>query len=495
MGTIVANLTLRAQLAVALGASALVTLLGTVTATLPAATLDPLMHVAVATAATVLSVLAAMLVYGRYARRRERSDLLLTAALTVFALANLCLSAAPALVSAVPQWPAAWAGVVAHGLGAALLTVAAFMPEHVERRPAAAGRAWLYGCGLAVALIAAAAALAGDALPSPLPSSPSSGLPFVGHSVIIGLETAILVLFASATLGFVRRAARGGDGLLTWLAIGTVFGTFARMNYVAYPSVLATWFAGGDVLWLAFSVCLLVGGAAELRRAQRAAKARAVDEERQRIARDLHDGAAQDLAYILQMARRLTKRDGMPPELAHVATAARHALDTTRQTVGKLALTSDEPLVSALRRAATEVAERDGARAVVEGEAGADVPATTRDELCLLVREAVANAIRHGGASTVRVRVQDAPELSLWIGDDGCGFDPEQVRRGEGHFGLAGMRQRVRRLGGELTVGSRRGRGTEIEVVLPQRITPQAPAVPAPPGRPARSPGPARTRA
>ena len=497
MGTTIASLTLRARLAVVLGASALVTVLGTLTSTLPAATPNPLLHVAVATAATVLAVLAALLVHGRYARRRERSDLLLAAALGVFAVAHLCFAALPAVVSAVPQAPATWAGVIAHGLGAALLTAAAFMPE---RRPATAGRAWLWGCGLAVAAIAAAAALAGDALPAPVPASANSEQPFAGHPVIVGLELAILLLFASAALAFVRRAAAGGDGLMTWFAIGAVIGTFARANYVAYPAVPAHWFAGGDVLWLAFSLCLLVGGAAELRRAQRAAKARAVEEERRRIARDLHDGAAQDLAYILHIARRLTQRDGMPPELGHVATAARHALDITRQAVGALALTSDEPLLAALRRAAIEVAEREGARAVVEGEGGgADVPATTRDELCLLVREAVANAVLHGGASTVRVRLLQAPELRLLIGDDGRGFDPEQVRRGSGHFGLAGMRQRVHRLGGELTISSRQGHGTEIAVVLPQAggrpVTPRARVAPAARGRRARSLGPARTRA
>jgi hypothetical protein len=74
---------------------------------------------------------------------------------------------------------------------------------------------------------------------------------------------------------------------------------------------------------------------------------------------------------------------------------------------------------------------------------------------------------RHSGARTVRVSVQEEPELRLCISDDGGGFDPELVRQSVGRFGLRGMSQRVGRLGGDLRTTSRPGRGTEALVILP----------------------------
>jgi signal transduction histidine kinase len=223
----------------------------------------------------------------------------------------------------------------------------------------------------------------------------------------------------------------------------------------------------GDVLQLAFFMCLLAGGAAEIRQAQRALRAEAVAKERRRIARDLHDGTAQDLAFILHVARRLTQREGAPPELQQLETAARQALDYTRHALTGLVRPSGEPLMSALRRTAQDIAEREGARAYVEGDLDVSVPPVTQNGLCLLVREAVTNAVRHGGARTVRVNVQDAPKLRLSIGDDGRGFDPEQARASAEGFGLCGMDHRVGELGGELQISSQPGKGTEVLVVLP----------------------------
>jgi signal transduction histidine kinase len=458
---------LRAQLAVAISAASLLTLLVGVTSTLSPGAQSPALHVALETAASLIAALAALLVYGRYTRSLQRSDLLLTAALAVFAVANLGFSAVPAIVSGVEAAPLAWAGVLARGLGAGLMTAAAFMPAHEMRRPGPAARQWLGGCTLLLAYIAAMAALGAGALPAPVAAGSTPGDAFAAHPAIVMAEAAIMVLFGAAAIGFTRRAAVDHDRLMAWFAIGCIFGTFARLNYVIYPSVLTDWFAAGDILRLAFFLCLLAGGAAEIRVAQRALTETAIHEERQRIARDLHDGTAQDLAFIIQIGRRLAARDDAPEALQHVITAARHAFDNTRHAIADLARPSDEPLTAALRRTAEEVAGREGVRAEVVGAVDLHVPPVTREALCLLVREAVSNAIRHGGARTVRVTVHEAPELRLSIGDDGRGFDPDHVRRAAGHYGLAGMDSRVALLGGELQISSQPGEGTEVLVVLP----------------------------
>jgi signal transduction histidine kinase len=274
-------------------------------------------------------------------------------------------------------------------------------------------------------------------------------------------------LFGAAAMGFARRAARGDDALLAWLAVGTVFAAFARLNYLIYPSVLTDWFAAGDVLRLASLLCVLAGGVAELRRAQAALTAAAIIHERRRIARDLHDGTAQDLAFIVQAGRDLARSPASDEALERIVSAARHALENTRHAVTNLARRSDEPLILALERTVQEVAGREGVRADVEGAVDVSVPPATREALCLVAREAVTNAIRHGAARSVRLTIDNADTLTLRIGDDGRGFDPARVPDSIGHFGLAGMRQRIAELGGDMRVNSAPGAGTELVVVLP----------------------------
>jgi signal transduction histidine kinase len=462
-----AGMTLRTRLAVAVMAAAGFTALVFLTPVLEPGARNRALHVALETAGSVVAVLAAVLVYGRFGRSLLRSDLVLTTALVAFAAANLGFSTVPALVSGTPEAPAAWGGVLARGLAVGLMTAAAFMPPHEVRRPRHATYRWLGACGLALAAIAAAVALAGDALPAPVTLGSVPGEALAGHPVITALEGAFMIAFGGAALGFARRAGGSRDDLVAWLAIAAVFGTFARLHYVVYPSVLTDWFAAGDILRLAFFMCLLAGGVAEIRLAQRALTATAVLGERQRIARDMHDGTAQDLAFILQQGRRLAEREPFRAELEQIVTAAGHALDNTRNVLADLFRPSDEPLAMALQRTAEEIAAREGVRADVAGAADLRVPPTTRDALCNLVREAVTNAIRHGGASTVRVTVQEAPELQITITDDGCGFDVEAVRGAAGHFGLVGMDQRAALLGGELRVSSSSGTGTEVRVILP----------------------------
>jgi signal transduction histidine kinase len=467
MDSVPAMVTLRVRLAAAVGAGVLFTTLVALSATLSPAARNPALHAAFEAAATVIAALAALLVRGRFTRSSERGDLLLMTGLAVFAAANLAFGAVPAIVSRVEPEPLAWVGVVARGLGVGLMTAAALVPARELRHPQRAARRWLGGCALFLGWLAAMAAVGAGALPAPVTPGSSPGDAFAGHPVIAASEAAMTALFGAAAIGFARRAVRDRDQLLAWFAIGSVFAAFARLNYLIYPSVLTEWFAAGDILRIAFFLCLLAGGAAEIRRAQDALRAAAVTEERRRIARDVHDGTAQDLAFILQVGRGLAERSGSDAALEHIVRAAQHALENTRHAIANLARPDDEPLIVALERTVHEVAGREGVDADVEGAVAVSVPPATRDALCLLAREAVTNAIRHGGARRVRLRIDDADKLTLRIEDDGRGFDPARARDSVGHFGLAGMDERVADLGGELRINSRPGRGTEVLVVLP----------------------------
>jgi signal transduction histidine kinase len=457
---------LRGQLAAAVVAGAVFTGLVTLGAPVSAAR-NPALHVAVETAASLISALAAVMAYGRFTRSLQRSDLLLMTGLAVFALAGLAFGAVPAMISGVDPAPFAWIGVGARALGAGLLAAAALAPSRELHRTRRTAWRWLAGGGLLLAAMTVAAMLNAGALPAPVAPGSGSDQAFAGHPLIAASEVAMTSLFAAAAVGFARPAMRDDDALLAWLAVAAVFAAFARLNYLIYPSILTDWFAAGDVLRLAGLLCVLAGGAAELRRAQAALTAAAVVHERRRIARDLHDGTAQDLAFIVHAGCGLAGGPASDEALERIVSAARHALENTRHAVANLARPSDEPLMLALERTVQEVAGREGVRADVAGAVDVRVPPATREALCLLVREAVTNSIRHGGARSVQLAIDDADRLTLRIGDDGRGFDPTLAPESIGCFGLSGMRQRVAELGGELRVSSGPEMGTELLVVLP----------------------------
>ena len=98
-----------------------------------------------------------------------------------------------------------------------------------------------------------------------------------------------------------------------------------------------------------------------------------------------------------------------------------------------------------------------------------ELPRDMEQHLLRIAQEAVTNALKHAGASKIRVKLHmEARKLYLRIVDNGRGFDQEDVFQSRGgHFGLIGMRERAERLGGELRLASQPGEGTEVEVTVP----------------------------
>jgi len=95
-----------------------------------------------------------------------------------------------------------------------------------------------------------------------------------------------------------------------------------------------------------------------------------------------------------------------------------------------------------------------------------------RDEIYQIGREAVVNAVRHSQASKIEVEIAFSPAIMhLRVRDDGIGTDQETLDRGRpGHWGLSGMRERAQKLGAHLSLWSRPGAGTEIDLVVPAKI-------------------------
>jgi signal transduction histidine kinase len=130
-------------------------------------------------------------------------------------------------------------------------------------------------------------------------------------------------------------------------------------------------------------------------------------------------------------------------------------------------------LEQAFSRIPQELAIRDAAdfRLVVEGTPRVLHP-IIRDEIYRIGREAVTNAFRHAVAKTIDLSMEyGADELRVAVRDDGCGIDSKVLQSGrDGHWGLAGMRERAERIGGTVKLWSSAGNGTEVELRVPGRI-------------------------
>jgi signal transduction histidine kinase len=282
------------------------------------------------------------------------------------------------------------------------------------------------------------------------------------------LQVVAALLLGAAAVGFLRRGNRSGDQLLHWLAATLVLAAFARLNYFLTPSLYAHSLSLGDVLRAASFVCLLIGGLAEIGVYRRQAAAAAQAEERERIARDLHDGLAQDLAFVAGRLRDLAARPnglaaGHSEMLTMLSSAARRALDESRVAVSTLAAPRS-PLSAAVEQAAEEVATREGGKLVLETASNVEAFPATKQALLRIVREAVGNAFRHGDPTTVYVTFEATDDgVALEVRDDGRGFTEGRA----GGLGLDSMRQRARECGGQAVVDSTPGEGTLVAVRLP----------------------------
>lgn len=200
----------------------------------------------------------------------------------------------------------------------------------------------------------------------------------------------------------------------------------------------------------------------------------AVVEERNRLAREIHDTIAQGLAGIvvqLEAAAGLLRRDPERAlaELERARQTARESLQEARRSVWDLrpALLENLSLADALRRELFRFNQMTGVAVdfSVAGRARR-LPARVEAGLLRVAQEALSNVHRHAAARRVTVTLTfGRGQVRLAVADDGQGFDPAGVgARADGHgFGLVGMRERVHLLGGELAVESAPGAGTKIE--------------------------------
>jgi ligand-binding sensor domain-containing protein/signal transduction histidine kinase len=204
---------------------------------------------------------------------------------------------------------------------------------------------------------------------------------------------------------------------------------------------------------------------------------RAVLEERNRVAREMHDTVIQGCAGVsaLLEAVSIGTEAGSKRELLDCArTQVRATVDEARRAVWKLRqsgapLPEIGPLLDQMAQQASH-ASRVPVRFEVSGKPVLLDPAVEHDIL-MVAREAVYNAVQHAKPTEVKIEAHfDEDNIRLRVVDDGCGFNPESMfLLGGEHFGLVGMRERTARLGGRFDIRSAPGSGTELSVEVPVR--------------------------
>jgi signal transduction histidine kinase len=214
---------------------------------------------------------------------------------------------------------------------------------------------------------------------------------------------------------------------------------------------------------------------AESRSALEALSARLVDaqeSERRSISRELHDEVGQSLgALLVEVGGLETAIPAGAPQIKDHVDKIKAVAETTVETVRNIALLlrpsmlDDLGLIPALEWQGREVSRRSETEVEIQS---VDVSESIPDEykICIyrLVQEALNNAARHSAARNAKVKIeQNADTIRVTVSDDGRGFDPQRVRG----LGILGMEERVKRLGGKLTIDSRPGSGTTVRAEFP----------------------------
>ena len=425
----------------------------------------------------VLSGLVAVwLIASRLNRTRRLCDLLLLTALATVALTDFAFAGLPLLGIGDPAGPQDYGW-----LGCTLVAAVAFAAVALAR-----DRRIL--CGKRRALGIAAIAGVGTVVLAELfdLASGSSrtygalhrvGFPATMHDPLAGALSLIsggLLLVAGAAflyrIGRVDADAPGRTNPGAWLMAGVCFLLAAdALQHLAAPPAAVDWVTPGDGLRVAaYGMLLAVALRRNLRTGQEAARA-ALNEEREWIARDLHDGLAQDLAFIGIQAQALDSQLGTDHPLMQ---AARSALAVSRGMIVDLSARSAPTTAAALRLVAAELEFRFGVQVHVvvvadTGRGGPREPAPAeREQLVRIAREAITNAVQHGGAKHVDVMLdRQATDRLLLVSDDGSGIT-ESALKARGGFGLPAMQARAASFGARLRTQRGADGGTRLEVLL-----------------------------
>ena len=420
------------------------------------------------TAAACGALLLSAMSYGRWRQRTLWSDLVTTFAFSMLAAGNVLFALLPIVADPGTVQPGIRAAAFVCGIAAAALFAAASL---VPERPAKSAPLDRWFLMLAVATLVGGLAVVGWALRGHLAGL--SGVPSTeanGRSGGVGVAIAQALsafAFLIASVKFASRGRRRSDAFYSWLAVTMALWALARVSYAVTPTDQVDQLGVADWLRLSAYLVAVVAVAVELNGYWHRLAETAVLEERRRIARDMHDGLAQELAFIATQTRTLPA-GGEAVRVEMVARAAERALDESRRAIAALTRPVDEPLDVALTQQAEELSGRLGVRVLLDIAPIGSVRNDVREALLRIAREAITNAGRHGRPTKISVQLLNHDGITMRIADDGRGFRPDDPKVFAGdRWGVAGMRERAEALDGRFTIESRPYRGTRVEVWVP----------------------------
>ena len=413
---------------------------------------------------TLFALAGAWLLRAQFAQSRRLRDLLLLGGFLALGLMNFWTAALPAALN-LPTgayFPAAefWSELAV----GAIFAGAAFVPS---RRLVTRSRHPLAVTGLLGLIAVVAAAVGAVLLGGQGRETTTEATTFAGaftHPQLLLLALGVAGPLAYAATGFARRYRTEADRVAALLTIAMMLLAVLSLSHLVTLSLSPGRLGPGEGMRL-LAFALLLGAAATSERRVRSRLARsAALAERRRVARDLHDGLAQDLAFIAAHGPRIAQEMG---DEHPIVIAARRALAISRSTISELSDPAGATAHESLEAVAQELRDRFDVAIAVDAHLDTDLPPHAREHVTRIAREAIVNAARHGGARNVIVSLRNGSSgVALRVVDDGCGIGAEGEAAPEG-FGLSSMRDRAAALGGQLSIRQARRGGTELEVVLP----------------------------
>ena len=432
----------------------------------------PAVRTALETSLVLTFALVAILAWGRYRLQRRAVDLTLVGVVTFMWVLQPGWQAVGSALNG--HNGAVWAPTFAHLSGALVLALATSWTyaRHSRRSapPRRLTRKQLWGITAALFLAAAGAVVALTAALGGLGAPPGTAPLSDGFGrwpAYESLELLSAAAFFAAALAFARRADAAKDCFVAWVGIACALDAIVAVNYALSPALSTPWLYLGDYFRVAGIGAWAIAGYQEISYYQAEIAHLARVEERRRIARDLHDGLAQDLAYLSSRAKLLMSSP-KPDEasLSDLATTSERALQESRRAVLSLTRQYSGPLDKDLANTAREAVRGYATQVRVSVDPGVPVGPDRREALVSIVREAVHNASRDGCAATATVEVLPSKGgMVLRVSYDGSGFDPSAVPRTG--FGLVSMEERSRAAGGRFALSSAPDTGTVVEVEWP----------------------------
>jgi signal transduction histidine kinase len=473
---------------------------------LPFALYEPQLDVALLTTGTVVALAVSGLSFARYREHGAGEGLLEASAFLVLAVASLAnlvaimagADRALGLTLGAPGQLPLYFWAAARLLSAGLLAAGALLgpaPAPAFRSP----RLVVWTPVLLLGLACVGLWMIRDAIPvlvdpatlERLADETISTAPLPGiNAGIFLLDGSACVLLVIAAVAY-SRADRGAAGIpRRYLVPALILAVYSQIQFILYPAVYTGLVSTGDVLRVLSYVVLAAGLLAGLRQDLQALRSansrlrvlasaeadRTAIAESARLARELHDGIAQDLwTAKLELDRLGTELDGTGGTVGEQFARTRDAVEAARAEAQAAVLAlragfdAGLSVQEELPRRLDAFTARTGYLVDLELDADVRVTGTEATEVLRVLDEALHNVEKHADATRIRVRLaREGPDVLLVVGDNGGGFVVTEPVRGHG---ILGMRERAALLGGTLVVESAPGDGTRVTLRFPAGAT------------------------